>query len=125
VSIAGAQWAAFGREVAAGQRVWTIRDGGGYPAPLTSEGKRSQPFWSSVERVRRILERAPAYRGFELEEISWESFRDSWLPGLERDGLLVGVNWSGDAATGDDVTPAEARARVEAELSKRASTGNG
>ncbi|HTS83247.1 MAG TPA: DUF2750 domain-containing protein, partial [Myxococcaceae bacterium] len=75
----------------------------------------------SVERVRRILERAPAYRGFELEEISWESFRDSWLPGLERDGLLVGVNLSGD---GDDVTPAEARARVESELSKRASTGN-
>ncbi len=107
MSIAAAQWAVCG-----------------YPAPLTLERKRSQPFGSSLGRVRRIVERVPAYRGFEAEEISWERFRDYWLPRLERDGLLVGVNWSGSSATGYDVTPSEVRDRIEHELGK-VSPGNG
>jgi hypothetical protein len=118
VSIAAAHWAAFAREIARSGRVWTIRDSGGYPAPRTREGKRSQPFWSSIGRARRIIERVPAYRGFQPEEVSWEELRDSWLPGLERDGLLVGVNWSGSSAKGHDVTPSEVRARVEYELGR-------
>ncbi|RPH67238.1 MAG: hypothetical protein EHM78_21965 [Myxococcaceae bacterium] len=52
------------------------------------------------------------------------TIRGFWLPGLERDGRLVGVNWSGNTASGYDVTPSEVRARVEYELRRGASTGN-
>jgi hypothetical protein len=41
-------------------------------------------------------------RGSEVRvvKISWPDFRDRWRPGLERDGLLVGINWSGPRAHG-------------------------
>jgi len=48
----------------------------------------------------------PAYAEFEVFNIPLEEFRSRWLPGLERDGLLVGLNWSGQWATGLDVEPA-------------------
>lgn len=35
--------------------------------------------------------------------------RRSMLSGLEADELLVGLNWSGEVATGYDVEPADAR----------------
>lgn len=35
------------------------------------------------------------------------------MPGLEQDGLLVGVNWSGKNATGYDLDPAWIRKCVE------------
>jgi len=40
----------------------------------------------------------------EIDLVTW---RQRWLPGLERDGLLVGLNWSGDRATGYDIEPAD------------------
>ena len=82
---------------------WTVRDEAGYPAPENREGRRAQPFWSSRPRVERIIETVPAYSGFEPEEIPLADFMDEWLPDLERDGVLIGVNWSGPTATGYDV----------------------
>ncbi len=113
MSIAGAQAHTFYRDVARHRRVWTIRDEGGYPAPMKSSGQRAQPFWSSPRRVQKIIKTVPAYAGFEPEEISWEEFRDKWLVGFQRDGLLVGVNWSGPHATGMDLPPDWVRKCVE------------
>lgn len=94
--------------------VWTIRDAGGYPAPQTSEGKRAQPFWSSRAGAEKIIETVPAYAGFEPHEVTWDDFCSRWVPGLARDGLLVGVNWSGKRATGYDLEPERLREYVEA-----------
>jgi hypothetical protein len=41
-------------------------------------------------------------------EIELAAWRERWLPGLQRDRLLVGLNWSGERATGYDVDPADA-----------------
>jgi hypothetical protein len=40
--------------------------------------------------------------------------KDDWLPGLERDGLLVGLNWAGDRAQGYDVAPADVLPNITA-----------
>src|SRR6266480_6403907 len=88
----------FFDEVARTRKVWTIRDDGGYPVPRASLGMPARPFWSSLSRVNRILKAVPAYRRFAPEEVSWEAFRDTWVPSLERDGLHVGVNWGGKFA---------------------------
>ena len=122
MSQAASQWATFARDVAAHGKVWTVKDSGGFPAPLTSSGKRAQPFWSSLSRVKKIISTVPAYAGFEPFELSWPEFRDKWLPGLERDGLLIGVNWSGPRAAGYDVTSQEVLARIQHEQSKEAKT---
>jgi hypothetical protein len=48
---------------------------------------------------------------FEVNLVEW---RRRWLPGLERDGLLVGLNWSGDRPTGFDVEPADVERNLAA-----------
>lgn len=113
MSQAASQAAAFYREVAQHQEVWTVRDVEGFPAPLNPDGVRVQPFWSSRARVANVLEHSPAYAGFEAISIPWQEFRDRWLPGLARDEILVGVNWSGVKATGYDVEPDAVGANVE------------
>lgn len=105
MSTASLHAAAFYREVSETGSVWTIRDNAGFPAPLNSDGKRAQPFWSSSSRAERVVNGVAAYSGFSVVEISWETFRDRWIPGLTRDGILVGVNWSGSRATGYDIEP--------------------
>ena len=102
MSQAASQWATFARDVAAHGKVWTVKDSGGFPAPLTSSGKRAQPFWSSLSRVKKIISTVPAYAGF--------------------DGLLIGVNWSGPRAAGYDVTSQEVLTRIQHEQSKEAKT---
>jgi hypothetical protein len=111
--MSAAQSHAFYREVAQTRRVWTVRDEGGYPAPVNSRGVRAQPIWSSRARAERIIKSVRSYRGFTPQELSWEEFRDKWLPELERDGFEVGVNWSGPDASGYDEPPARVREAVE------------
>jgi hypothetical protein len=107
---------AFYRQVAQEKKVWTVKDSGGFPAPMNSEGKRAQPFWSSLSRVELIKKNVPAYAAFEPHEISWEAFRDRWLPGLKKDGILIGVNWSGDRSKGYDIESDFVRDAIEIQL---------
>ncbi len=114
MSQAPSQAWAFYREVARTREAWTLRDAGGFPAPMISSGKRSMPFWSSRSRVERIINTVPAYRGFVPYRLTWEEFCEKWAPDLEKDGVLAGVNWSGKRAVGYDYEPSKLRACVEA-----------
>jgi len=118
MSQSASQWAAFAREVAAHRQLWTVEDDVGYPAPLTSSGVRAQPFWSSLSRVERIISTVPAYSVFRPCEVSWQEFRDRWIPDFVKDGMKIGVNWSGPRATGYDIDPADVETRVEYEISQ-------
>jgi len=108
VTVSAAQADAFYRETLRDGLVWTVRDKGGYPAPLIDGERRVQPFWSSRSRVENTIARVSAYQGMEPVEIELAAWRERWLPGLQRDGLLVGLNWSGERATGYDIEPADA-----------------
>ena len=74
------------------------------------------PFWSLESRARRVIETVAAYGGFTPVPIEWSVFVQRWVPGLEGDGLLVGINWSGQFAAGFDVEPGKVRESVEALL---------
>jgi len=115
---AASQAWAFYRDVAKSRTVWTVRDEGGFPAPKSAEGKRSQPFWSSLSRVQKIIKTVPAYAGFEPYEISWCEFCRKWVPRLINEGLLVGVNWSGKRARGYDRDPQRVQEAVEAMMER-------
>lgn len=114
VSPSAAQAAAFYTEAVREGSVWSIRDDGGFPAPMGPEGHRAMPFWSLRTRADRAVATVPAYAGFEPAEIPLEDFRSRWLPGLEHDGLRVGVNWSGERATGYDIAAPEVKENLAA-----------
>jgi len=99
MSLSAAQAAAFVSEAKESGSVWAIRDAGGYPAPMNAEGSRAMPFWSKRSRVEKIINSVPAYGGFEPEEIVLGRWLE-WLPGLEKDGLEIGLNWYGKRVTG-------------------------
>ena len=117
MSQAASQWAAFARDVAAHKRLWTIKDDSGFPT-VTSRGQTAHPFWSSRSRVEKVIRTVPAYSAFQPHELSWEEFRDRWVPGMTKDGLFVGVNWSGSRVVGYDVSAMDVKKRVEYELGK-------
>jgi len=81
------------------------------------------PFWSTLSRVERIIKTVPAYAGLSPVEISLDEFMAKWLPGLEKDGLLIGVNWSGARATGYDLEPARLKKSIEYYLANRPTDG--
>lgn len=70
------------------------------------------PFWSKRSRADRVCSSVPAYEGFEVVAVPLSEWRERWLPGLVRDGLRVGINWSGPLATGYDYKPDEVLARL-------------
>ena len=107
MSLSGAHRAAFRREAPEEGRVYSIRDDRGIPVAKHTDGSRTLPFWSKASRARKVVGQVPAYRKFDVVEIELTDWRDRWLPGLEREGYLVGVNWAGPKATGYDVAPAQ------------------
>jgi Protein of unknown function (DUF2750) len=116
MSVSALQSAIFYREVAKNERLWTIRDAGGFPAPLNDENKRAQPFWSSKARAEKVIASVPAYSIFQPFELELRVFLERWVPGLIEDGILVGINWSGASATGFDVEPAQVAQNILALL---------
>ncbi|MCO8272759.1 DUF2750 domain-containing protein [Actinoplanes sp. TRM 88003] len=109
MSLSGAHRAAFRREAAREGRVFSIRDPQGMPAPAGDDGRRAVPFWSKPTRAGRVVDQVPAYGGFEVLAVDVDEWLLGWLPRLEKDGMLIGVNWSGTRATGYDLTPAQVR----------------
>jgi Protein of unknown function (DUF2750) len=89
------------------QVVCTVRDVGCFPAPPGDDGRRGQPFWSWRSRIEQIVRPGSVDAGMQQFEINLVEWRKRWLPGLERDGVVVRVSWSGDRASGFDVEPAD------------------
>ena len=114
MSVSAAQAAAFYSEILKNGQVWAIRDSGGIPAPLNGDGDRSMPFWSLRSRAEKVIANVPAYADFEPVEIPLGIWRTRWIDGLERDGILIGLNWAAAHATGYDFRPTEVRNRLAA-----------
>jgi Protein of unknown function (DUF2750) len=106
MSLSAAHRAAFRREAPGAERVFSIRDEDGFPAPQDADGTRALPFWSKASRAERVITLVGAYRGFDVVEVGLDDWLERWLPALQRDGLLVGINWAGAHATGYDLAPA-------------------
>lgn len=113
VSVSAAQADAFYREALDLRVVWTVKDSGGVPAPQTPEG-RAMPFWSKESRAQKVIDNVPAYADCEVLEVPLGELRERWLPGMQRDGLRFGLNWSGASATGYDLPPEDVERNLAA-----------
>jgi hypothetical protein len=112
MSISAAHADAFVSEALGPRKVWGIRDEAGFPTSTNPSGEIAMPFWSSESRAKKITDSVSAYAGFKPTPIDLAVFIERWLPGLEKDGLRCGLNWSGERATGYDLKPSEVLARL-------------
>ena len=117
MSQASSQASVFYSEIIKSATVWGIKDDQGFPAPLNSDGKKAMPFWSSESRVNLIIKNSENYRAFKPVAIPFKDFCEKWVSGLKRDGLLIGINWSGKNATGFDISPDDLKSNLEARQS--------
>lgn len=116
MSISAAHANAFYKEVLQAGEVWAIRDSGGFPAPENADGQRVMPFWSLRSRAEKVIGAAVAYVDFMPESIPLDVWRERWLAGLARDGICVGLNWSGERASGFDLPATEVADNLSARL---------
>ncbi|GAA1258622.1 DUF2750 domain-containing protein [Oryzihumus leptocrescens] len=116
MSTAAAHANAFYEEIRTDGLVFTVKDEGGFPAPRNGDGVRAMPFWSKRSRAQAIVDTVPAYSDFQVVELQLDDWTANWLPGLERDGLRLGLNWSGPRATGYDVSVSDFTRNLVARL---------
>ncbi|WP_393061764.1 DUF2750 domain-containing protein [Streptomyces sp. LN549] len=112
MSQSGSQAAAFFRDVRKSGMVWLVRDDDGMPTSLSTDGTRSLPFWSTSARAQRAA-RVWGH-GLRVESMPLNTWRDRELPDYVRDGLKIGINWSGPRLVGWDFTPTEVLNRLAA-----------
>ncbi|MER5384242.1 DUF2750 domain-containing protein [Streptomyces sp. NPDC002688] len=110
MSQSGSQAAAFFRDVRQSGVVWLVRDDDGSPAPLSADGTRSLPFWSTSARAQRAAKIWG--HGLRVESTLLEGWRDRELPDAAREGLMIGINWSGPRLVGWSFTPMEVLNRL-------------
>ena len=112
MSVAGLQYDKFCSEVVAKKSVYTFTQRDElliYPVHDTDV----VPFWSSRTRLLSIAERNPKYTKYAVTVFSLEEF-EGWLAQLEEQGMLVGINWSGERLTGYNVAVPDLRAAMKA-----------
>ncbi|MFJ4784433.1 DUF2750 domain-containing protein [Streptomyces sp. NPDC088794] len=112
MSQSGAQAAAFFRDVRQSRVVWLVRDDDGSPTPLAADGTRSLPFWSTSARAQRAAKIWG--HGLRVASMSLEDWRACELPDIAREGLMIGINWSGPRLVGWSFTPMEVLNRLAA-----------
>jgi hypothetical protein len=75
--------------------VWGLKSqehGWAYCLSNESESRRDvYVFWSDQAYAARLAK--DGWRQYKPHTISLEQFQASWLPGMEKDGALVGPNW--------------------------------
>jgi hypothetical protein len=48
--------------------------------------------WSTSFRLRRALTNNPEYGDYTEIKLSWQQFRDEWMPMIERNGELIAMD---------------------------------
>jgi hypothetical protein len=100
-----ANYERFIERVRSTHMVWGLKDEGGWAVCPSNEYECDvYVFWSDEAYARQHC--TDDWSGYQPESIELESFLEDWLPGMEHDGYLVGVQFNADLA-GLEVEPAE------------------
>ncbi|MGO7050364.1 DUF2750 domain-containing protein [Rhizobium johnstonii] len=105
---------AFVSEALYHAQVWGIKDEDGFPTSTNASGETAMPFWSSEKRAQTVIQSGQPYRGFKAVPIALSEFINQRQPGLTRDDVYCGLNWSGKGATGYDLPSPDVLARLTA-----------
>jgi uncharacterized protein DUF2750 len=84
--------ATFWREVAQSQCMWTLVDRSGQAIGIVRKGTTYRLLWSTSFRLRRALANNPEYADYVEMKLSWQQFRNQWMPMIERNGELIAMD---------------------------------
>ena len=118
MSIAAAQASQFYEQVVKEGRVFTVDDGEGYLV-FPVDGTETVPFWSSRSRVVKIQQTHAKYSNWEISEEPLPEFLEKTLPLFEKEGIRIGVNWSGKRLTGYNLSAPDLRRNLQPWIDKR------
>lgn len=113
--------ATFWREVARSQCMWALLDQSGRPVGIVRKGATYRLLWSTPFRLRRALTNNPSYADYAATKLSWQQFRDEWLPEMERNRELVTMDWVRKRLFA--VKPSTVKILVEFEMTQIADPG--
>lgn len=112
MSQSGSQAAAFFRDVRQSRVVWLVQNDDGSPTHLSADGMRSLPFWSTAARAQRAAQIWGS--GLRVQSMPLDTWCEQVLPDAARDGLVIGINWSGPRLVGWSFTTMEIHNRLAA-----------
>jgi hypothetical protein len=106
----------FWREVARSQCIWALLDQSGQAVGIVRKGKTYRLLWSTPFRLRRALTSNPEYASYTEMKLTWQQFRDEWLPEIERNREGIAMDWVRKRLFA--LKPTEVQALVEFEMTQ-------
>jgi hypothetical protein len=115
----------FIRRVVASGQVWGLKNADGWcntpsngddEEGETNEVRDVLPVWSDHAYAKQCAK--DEWSDYEPTPIPLEGFLRAWLPGMARDGVLVGTNWNAHLI-GLEVEPLELRQELESQLAQQ------
>lgn len=112
--------------------VWTLQDDGGFAlcqrgtvvdgdsdvlSDADDDAKLVMPFWSDAAIAEASA--VDDWSDYQVIGVYFDDWLEHWLPGLEEDGLLVGVDWTAGDLIGVDMPPLELQADLERVIASR------
>ncbi|MCC5858523.1 MAG: DUF2750 domain-containing protein [Ectothiorhodospiraceae bacterium] len=103
---------AFLRNAVLNGAVWGLEDEEGWALAASTEGETVMvfPLWSSQQAAAACAE--GDWAGYRASPVSLDDLLEHWLPGMQRDGYRVGVDWNA-GLEGVEVPPLELQADLE------------
>jgi len=83
----------FWREVARSNSMWALLDQSGQAVGVQRKGATYRLLWSTPFRLERALANHPSYSNYATTKVSWQRFRDEWIPEMERNRERASVDW--------------------------------
>jgi hypothetical protein len=100
-----ANYERFVSRVRSSETLWGLRHKEGWAiCPSNERDCDLYVFWSEEAYARQHCK--DEWSGYEPASITLQSFLDNWIPGMEGDGFLVGVQFNSDLA-GLEVEPSK------------------
>ncbi|MCG8586689.1 MAG: DUF2750 domain-containing protein [Pirellulales bacterium] len=106
----------FVKTVVAQGEAFVFQSGTDYPI-FPMHGAEVMPFWSSRELARQVQQHHAEYADFKVARVDFDQFFHTMLPEMADQGVLIGLNWSGQELLGFDQSAEDLIDALAAEMS--------
>ncbi|RYZ20867.1 MAG: DUF2750 domain-containing protein [Chitinophagaceae bacterium] len=103
---ADVQFNQFIEQVSANKTVWALRSEEGYAVSPSNDFDDAEviPFWSDAATAQALA--SDEWADYKAEEIPLGEFLETWMLGMQQEGMLVGTNWDA-TLEGTELEPLE------------------